>query len=882
MLVLALASALARATPTSVALPTASWCFPSGFRVMFERSPGRASVSVVSVIDGGSSGDPPDRAGLAHFVEHLWFRTARMEALQRATGARTNAFTTLDETQFTTTASRRFVRSLLDAEVARFRDPLAEVTTEVVDPEREIVRNELRQRYDDTAGRGVLALFDRLFPEDDPYHRATIGTHASIAALDLDAARAYAAEWYTPAHTTWYVSGDFSFETVERLIREVVPVELRAGADPAGAEPTECAPRPVAAFADPGERPEAPIERVAAVVSTPTLAFGWAFPPGEPAASMARFDLWIVEGAFEEALARPAQCAAYGGARATAGYCFVELEAGEDADRLLKKGMATVDRWWSAKRREELRRAYNRYSDLRRDEIFDSLEQMDGATASRPLEAAVHFHRSGDPDQLGAELATLTPRDPAEEARFGERWATGARLAAVVLEPAPAGEWPVTLHSLRDHPDPPRVDALTVDRDRLGTFAVEPDLARLVEKELPNGLTVHLLPFGALPTVRAEVVLLADHEPQVRVADQYARYALALGARDRETWVRSGLSAFSWGRTDPDPVNALARLYGTVERMQAKTEKPSKALRDAVLAYVDDVGQRAAVRAEVARTEHLFADHPPSRDEIAAALARLTREELVAARDEILDPRHAHLFVVGGFDPDALLPWIERSLGTWAVPWTFDASPRAAPPPPTARAVAVFPGDDTVLSTVVAACRIDGDETPAERDVLAGLLNTALTDRLRKSAGATYGVEVRTVHTALGSLLEARTQVPHPAVGLTVATILDAWAGAARGVDADVLAAVKLAAAKRTAVRWQTTWEMLGWMETAVSEGAPVRAISGVAAQLDAVTAAGLAEHLGPCIGAEVVTVVGDAERAGASLDAAGVPFALVATAPAP
>src|SRR5262245_14141688 len=49
--------------------------FPSGLRVIAERDERMPLVAVALVVGAGSSSDPPGKEGLAHYVEHLAFRS---------------------------------------------------------------------------------------------------------------------------------------------------------------------------------------------------------------------------------------------------------------------------------------------------------------------------------------------------------------------------------------------------------------------------------------------------------------------------------------------------------------------------------------------------------------------------------------------------------------------------------------------------------------------------------------------------------------------------------------------------------------------------------------------------------------------------------------
>jgi zinc protease len=169
---------------------------PSGLHVIFERAPGAQPEGVVTIVGTGSVQDPPGREGLAHFVEHLMFRAAyppdavtvrvRLEAL----GASYNAFTSFDRTLYHSFAPHQSLRDLLVIDGQRFVDPLAGIDGKTFDVEREVVRNELRERNEThTFSAGYEAAYQAAFPSDHPYHRAVIGSHESLSAITLDDAR---------------------------------------------------------------------------------------------------------------------------------------------------------------------------------------------------------------------------------------------------------------------------------------------------------------------------------------------------------------------------------------------------------------------------------------------------------------------------------------------------------------------------------------------------------------------------------------------------------------------------------------------------------------------------------------------------------------------
>lgn len=136
--------------------------FPSGLRILFQVEHTQPVVSVAMVIDAGSADDPKGQEGVAHLVEHLWFRSRRalgtVHEIHHQFGASANAATGPDETVFVTDVAKGEIVELLKLEAQRLVDPLAGVTKAELDAEREVVRNELRLQYENTPWFGLSTL----------------------------------------------------------------------------------------------------------------------------------------------------------------------------------------------------------------------------------------------------------------------------------------------------------------------------------------------------------------------------------------------------------------------------------------------------------------------------------------------------------------------------------------------------------------------------------------------------------------------------------------------------------------------------------------------------------------------------------------------------
>ncbi|MEY3212689.1 MAG: hypothetical protein RIT28_3170, partial [Pseudomonadota bacterium] len=133
------------------------YTFPSGLRILFQEDHSQPIVSITMVIDRGSSHDPVGKEGIAHLVEHLWFRSVhgtlpKVWDVLEEFGANLNASTASDWTNYMTVAPKDALVPLLKMEAMRLTEPVIGVVEQDVATEREIVRNELRMRYENSSG----------------------------------------------------------------------------------------------------------------------------------------------------------------------------------------------------------------------------------------------------------------------------------------------------------------------------------------------------------------------------------------------------------------------------------------------------------------------------------------------------------------------------------------------------------------------------------------------------------------------------------------------------------------------------------------------------------------------------------------------------------
>lgn len=203
----------------------------NGVEVVLQVDKALPAVALVSSVHAGSRHDPPGYEGLAHYVEHLSFRSARpfaspfeLYAEVGATGV--NATTSADTTDYLAVVPAAQLERALWIEARRLALGLNLVEEQPALDERRVLLREHELR----SGPGLEAAItqathEALFPPEHPYH-ALRDTEETIAALSLADARWFFAKHYRPERVRLALVGDFEVDDAKRLIeRHWAPLE---------------------------------------------------------------------------------------------------------------------------------------------------------------------------------------------------------------------------------------------------------------------------------------------------------------------------------------------------------------------------------------------------------------------------------------------------------------------------------------------------------------------------------------------------------------------------------------------------------------------------------------------------------------------------------
>lgn len=197
---------------------------PNGLHVILHEDHSTPIVAVSVLYHVGSKNENPERTGFAHFFEHLLFegsdnieRGEYDKYVQRA-GGTLNANTSFDRTfYFEILPSNQLGLGLwLESE----RMLHAKVDEKGVETQRQVVKEERRQRIENQPYGSVLEESLKRAYHVHPYKWPTIGSMAHLdAAKEQDYVDFYH-EFYVPNNATLSIAGDIHPEEAKQLISQ--------------------------------------------------------------------------------------------------------------------------------------------------------------------------------------------------------------------------------------------------------------------------------------------------------------------------------------------------------------------------------------------------------------------------------------------------------------------------------------------------------------------------------------------------------------------------------------------------------------------------------------------------------------------------------------
>jgi len=179
-------------------------------------------VNVGTMYHVGSKNENPDRTGFAHLFEHLLFNGTKnipegeMENYMRSAGGYSNASTSADRTYYYMILPSNQLRLGLWIESERMLHPI--ISQKVISREKEVVKEESRQRYDSNPLGRVPEKMQALDHNQYSYKWPVIGSMDHLDAASQEDFKAFFHKYYVPNNACLVITGDVDISEAKKYI----------------------------------------------------------------------------------------------------------------------------------------------------------------------------------------------------------------------------------------------------------------------------------------------------------------------------------------------------------------------------------------------------------------------------------------------------------------------------------------------------------------------------------------------------------------------------------------------------------------------------------------------------------------------------------------
>ncbi len=196
----------------------------NGLHVILHQDNRVPTVMVNVMYHVGGKDEKEGKRGYAHFFEHLLFEGSKnigrgeFMKIASAIGGNWNAFTTSDVTNYYIQLPSNKLEIGLWLESERMLHPV--IDTVGVNTQREVVQEEKRLRYDNSAyGQLFAEVSDNMF-QKHPYKITTIGLLEDLASGQLEDFQFFRDTYYVPNNAALVIAGDIDIDKTKKLVED--------------------------------------------------------------------------------------------------------------------------------------------------------------------------------------------------------------------------------------------------------------------------------------------------------------------------------------------------------------------------------------------------------------------------------------------------------------------------------------------------------------------------------------------------------------------------------------------------------------------------------------------------------------------------------------
>jgi len=179
----------------------------------------------------GSKSEQPGKTGFAHLFEHVMFKGSRNVAdgqhwalLEKAggrAGADINGTTAWDRTNYFEQVPSNQLELALWLESDRMGTLIETLTQAKLDNQREVVKNERRQRVDNQPyGTWWEKMLGYVFPDAHPYRHSVLGSMTDLTNASIDDVKSFFRTYYAPNNAVLVIAGDIDINEAKQLVEK--------------------------------------------------------------------------------------------------------------------------------------------------------------------------------------------------------------------------------------------------------------------------------------------------------------------------------------------------------------------------------------------------------------------------------------------------------------------------------------------------------------------------------------------------------------------------------------------------------------------------------------------------------------------------------------
>lgn len=739
----------------------------NGLRVILHEDRSTPIVAVNLWYHVGSKNEVVGRTGFAHLFEHMMFQGSKnynddyFYPLQEA-GASINGSTNPDRTNYFEVVPSNFLELAIFMEADRMGGLLEAMTQEKLDNQRDVVKNERRQRYDNQPyGTDFEKIFAQMFPAPHPYNWTTIGSLDDLTAASMDDVKAFFRQYYVPNNVSLVIAGDFDNAQAKKW------VEKYFGPIKKGDDITRPNPKTPQLNGEVRKTFEDSVQ-------LPRVYMTWqavpAYSDDEAALDILSSILTSGRGSrlesslvYDKQIAQDVSAFNYS---LEAGGMFIIMSTakpGKTLDEIEKDINVEIERIKKgAPAKDEMERALN---SIESQSVYGMQTVLGKANQMNGYATFV-----GRPDYFQADLDRYAKVTPADVQRVANKYLTKNRFVMNFVprtseaKSVKASEANKPTSTEPKEKEEKNRDEYAKNLPKAGpnpTFA----LPAIEKTKLSNGLNVWIVEQSELPIVSMNLVLnsggtidpkdrsglasftasLLDSGTETRSAVEIANDLQAIGAnlRTGSGWDSANISL----QTLTKNMDKALDLYSDVVLHPSFPESELETLRKRTLVSLLQRKDNPNAIANVAYGALLYGkDHPYGRslggDE--KSVSAITRDEIQKFYNTNYHPNNATLIIVGDTDAKTMMPKLEKAFGKWEAGEAINAEPPATKvfDKPGIYIVDKPGAAQSVISIgQIGVPRNNADYFPLTvmNSILGGQFTSRVNMNLREDKGYTYG-----------------------------------------------------------------------------------------------------------------------------------------------